>query len=73
MPESFGKRQRREVKAKKAVAREQRRVARNERRQDRSTGAIDEQAEGVAIGPPGHEGIVDAPPDAGDAETDPET
>ena len=38
MPESAGKRQRRDVKAKKVVAREKRRVARNKRREDRATG-----------------------------------
>jgi hypothetical protein len=38
MPDSVGKRQRRDVKAKKAVAREKRRVARNKRREDRATG-----------------------------------
>jgi len=33
MPDSFGKRQRREVKAKAAAAREERRIARNRRRE----------------------------------------
>jgi hypothetical protein len=41
MPDSFGKRQRREVKAKKAVAREERRLARNQRREDRAAGLIE--------------------------------
>ena len=41
MPDSFGKRQRREVKAKKAAAREERRVARNKRRQDRAAGLLE--------------------------------
>jgi hypothetical protein len=36
MPDSYGKRQRREVKAKKRQARDDRRVARNERRDDRA-------------------------------------
>ena len=40
MPDSFGKRQRREVKAKKAAAREGRRVARNQRREDRAAGIV---------------------------------
>ncbi|HLB62348.1 MAG TPA: hypothetical protein VJN50_06415 [Actinomycetota bacterium] len=44
MPDSFGKRQRREVKAKKAAAREERRVARNQRRQDRAAGILQEGA-----------------------------
>jgi hypothetical protein len=41
MPDSFGKRQRREVKAKKAVAREERRLARKQRDEDRAAGLID--------------------------------
>jgi hypothetical protein len=41
MPDSFGKRQRRDVKAKKAVAREERRVARNQRQKDREAGLIE--------------------------------
>ncbi|HYH27743.1 MAG TPA: hypothetical protein VEA19_03080 [Actinomycetota bacterium] len=36
MPESYGKRQRGQIKAKKANAREERRVARNKRRADGS-------------------------------------
>jgi hypothetical protein len=35
MPDSAGKRQRREVKAKKRLARDERRTARNERREER--------------------------------------
>jgi hypothetical protein len=38
MPETYGKRQRQGVKAKKAAAREQRRIARNERREARAAG-----------------------------------
>ena len=38
MPESYGKRQRGVVKAKKAAAREERRMARNQRRADRAAG-----------------------------------
>lgn len=41
MPDSYGKRQRQQVKARKDAAREQRRVARNQRRADRSPGALD--------------------------------
>jgi hypothetical protein len=36
MPDSFGKRQRDQVKARKAAARDERRVARNKRRKDGS-------------------------------------
>jgi hypothetical protein len=40
MPETFGKRQRQGVKAKKAAAREERRVARNRRKEERATGEL---------------------------------
>lgn len=39
MPDSFGKRQREQVKGKKATAREERRLARNQRRAQRASGA----------------------------------
>jgi hypothetical protein len=42
MPDSYGKRQRREVKAKKAVAREERRAARKQRSEDRAAGVVEE-------------------------------
>jgi hypothetical protein len=41
MPETFGKRQRREVSAKKAAAREERRLDRAKRKQDRDAGVIE--------------------------------
>lgn len=41
MPESFGKRRRRDVKAKKAAAREDRRRARAKRQADRAAGLIE--------------------------------
>lgn len=41
MPESFGKRARRDAKAKKAAAFEQRRLARAQRREDRAAGLIE--------------------------------
>jgi hypothetical protein len=44
MPESYGKRQRQTVKAKKVAAREQRRIARNQRRADRAAGTLEEHA-----------------------------
>ena len=40
VPDSMGKRAVREAKAKKADAREQRRLARNQRREDRANGLI---------------------------------
>lgn len=41
MPESFGKRARGDVTARKAAAREARRIARNERRQARAAGLLE--------------------------------
>ena len=41
MPETFGKRQRQGVKAKKAAQREERRVARKERQEARAAGNED--------------------------------
>jgi hypothetical protein len=41
MPESFGKRQRGDVKDKKAAAREKRRAARNIRREERASGLLE--------------------------------
>jgi|RhiMetdeSRZDD1v2_1073273.scaffolds.fasta_scaffold178509_3 hypothetical protein len=41
MPETFGKRQRKDVKAKKAQAAEERRLARTQRRRDREAGLIE--------------------------------
>ncbi len=40
MPETFGKRQRQGVKARKAAAREERRVARNQRKEARASGEL---------------------------------
>jgi hypothetical protein len=40
MPETFGKRQRKGVKARKAAAREERRVARNRRKEARASGQL---------------------------------
>jgi len=48
MADSAGKRQRRDVNARKAVAREERRVARAARRRDRAAGLIEA---GPPIGP----------------------
>jgi hypothetical protein len=48
MPDSFGKRARRDANAKKAVAREERRMARAQRTKDREAGIIEK---GVPIGP----------------------
>jgi hypothetical protein len=41
MPESYGKKKRRDVKSRKAADREERRVARNQRRADRAAGLIE--------------------------------
>ncbi len=48
VPDSFGKRKRRDVNARKAVAREERRLARAARRKDRQAGLI---AAGPPMGP----------------------
>jgi hypothetical protein len=48
MPDSYGKRQRRDVNQKKAVAREERRMARAQRRKDREAGLIEK---GTPVGP----------------------
>jgi hypothetical protein len=48
VPDSFGKRARRDANVKKAAAREERRVARAQRTKDREAGLIDK---GVPIGP----------------------
>jgi len=48
MPDSIGKRKRKDVNAKKQAAREERRVARAERRRDREAGLIEP---GPPIGP----------------------
>jgi hypothetical protein len=57
MPDSYGKRQREGVKARKAAEREERRVARKQRRQARETG--DGQPYSWLGDPPSHE--VDPP------------
>ena len=49
MPDSVGKRKRRDVTARKAAAREERRIARAARRKDREAGLIEA---GPPIGPP---------------------
>ena len=48
MPESFGKRQRSDARAKKTAARESRRAARNKRREERASGVLEA---GSAIAP----------------------
>jgi len=40
MPETFGKRQRKTVKDRKAAAREERRIARNQRKEARASGEL---------------------------------
>jgi hypothetical protein len=65
MPDSMGKRQRRDVKQKKAAAREERRLARNQRREDRAAGLIPDETENMEPldGPVIHPDLVDAEPD----------
>lgn len=67
MPESFGKRRRRDVKAKKAAAREDRRRARAKRQADRAAGLI-EAGPPIAPAEPAALGLVAAEePDAVEA------
>jgi hypothetical protein len=74
MPDSVGKRQRRDAKAKKAVAREDRRLARAKRQADRDAGLIEpgtpiEASDPAALGllPDGSEPPTFAEPTADDA------
>jgi hypothetical protein len=63
MPETFGKRARQDVKARKAAAAEERRLARAQRRKDREAGLIEsgtpiitvEEAEAIRAGEPAPE------------------
>lgn len=63
MPDSIGKRKRKDVNAKKQVAREERRVARAERRRDREAGLIEP---GPPIGPAEQAEWLVMPEDAAD-------
>ena len=70
MPDSMGKRQRRDVKARKAAAIEQRRIARNQRKEDRAAGLLE-------AGPPLSEeyggvdlSLEDGPDEGGDERED---
>jgi hypothetical protein len=64
VPESYGKRQRGVVKAKKAAAREERRMARNQRRADRAAGE-----EHDWLGEPPEFPLVEVPSDKGSQES----
>jgi hypothetical protein len=72
MPDSIGKRKRKDVNAKKAAAREERRLARAERRRDREAGLIEpgppigpaEQSEWLTLPEPDEETQTDTPSDA---------
>ena len=48
MPDTYGKRQRENVKANKAAAKEQRRIARNQRREAQAAGLLPPEEEEVA-------------------------
>lgn len=60
MPDSYGKRKRKGVKARKAAAREERRIARNRRREARAAGGP--PPEDSWLGPPNPMGLDEAPP-----------
>lgn len=69
MPDSFGKRKRREVKAKKASAVEDRRAARKERKEAREAGLIPEPTLGEPLdGPVVHDFMLDPEPEAAEEE-----
>ena len=61
MPDSFGKRQRREVKAKKETARAERRAASSQRKVDRAAGLIPDEIENMEplTGPVIHPDLLD--------------
>jgi hypothetical protein len=61
MPESYGKKKRRDVKSRKQADREERRVARNQRRADREAGLI-EKGPPVEAADPADYGLPDAEP-----------
>jgi hypothetical protein len=60
MPDTFGKRQRESVKARKAQEREERRIARNQRREAIAAGVLPPPAEDDWLGNP--VGLEDLPP-----------
>jgi hypothetical protein len=65
MPDSMGKRQRRDAKAKKAAVREERRAARAKRREDRAAGLIEP---GTPIAPTEDLSYLDVMPDLEEVE-----
>lgn len=70
MPETYGKRQRSVVKAKKVAAREERRLQREQRRADRAAGVIES---GAPIAANEEEDIPVQRRDEADSKTENET
>jgi hypothetical protein len=68
MPDTFGKRQRESVKAKKAQDREERRVARLQRKEAIASGVLPPPAEDAWLGTP--IGLEDLPPPPDREESD---
>ena len=68
MPDTFGKRQRESVKAKKAQDREERRIARLQRKEAIASGVLPPPAEDDWLGTP--IGLEDLPPPPGREESD---
>lgn len=67
MPESYGKKKRRDVKSRKQADREERRVARNQRRADRAAGLI-EKGPPVEAADPADYGLPTAEPVEAESE-----
>ena len=70
MPDSVGKRKRRDVTARKHAAREERRVARAGRKKDREAGLIEP---GPPIGPAEQSEFLVVEPETAEPEADGET
>lgn len=62
MPETYGKRQREKIKARKASAREERRIARAQRREARAARGKDAPSDDTWLGEANPQGLEDLPP-----------
>jgi len=62
MPDTYGKRQRQAVNAKKAAAREARRIARSQRREALAAGVLEPPGPDSWLGSPNPTGLEDPQP-----------